>query len=455
MHMFVVTLPASAQKNPLSFALRAKKAGADILEIRADLIESLPTFESPLPILLTLRGAHPDWIQILKPAYLDVALSEAAIDVPSDTTIIRSFHDYESTPSLTRLQEIADRLIAAGGSIIKIAVTIHSIGDLVTLERLHRSLPTAQRRVILGMGDKAHLSRLLSPFRNELTYTFLDDSDPSAPGQLPLSLYRQIAHCTQPKIFGLLGGKQSMKSLSPQIHNALFAAHDIDAVYSFFPSDELEETCEALAYLGVRGLSVTAPFKRAVVAKARTLDAVSQRLQSVNTLIRDGDEWAGFNTDIVGIIRGYPFLAGCKHIAILGSGGVVPAIIAACEDLHRGMKIDLFARNRMARSEIEELFDVETHDLERILDADFDCVICSVTEDIAVPLPVSHKQPYAIDLRYGRETKFLKTAQSKNYHTFDGLPMLIHQALRQFELFTGLTQSPDDERLLYDLLRKS
>ncbi len=57
--MFVVTLPASAVSDPLEFAIKAKAKGADILEIRGDLTPNVKAFESPLPLLLALRGAEP------------------------------------------------------------------------------------------------------------------------------------------------------------------------------------------------------------------------------------------------------------------------------------------------------------------------------------------------------------------------------------------------------------
>lgn len=449
--MFVVTLPLSAIHHPARYTERAKKAGAHILEIRGDLTPSVEPFPSPLPLLLSPRGTSIDRLAALRPTYLDLALHEDAggMEVPH---LIRSLHDYTGTPSAKELQRRARELIDAGASIIKIATTITEYRDLVTLREVQRSLPEGTQSIVLGMGEKAYLSRILSPVHNVLTYACLQHGDESAAGQLSLSTYMLSAHCKNPRIFGLIGGPQIQQSKSPLIHGTLFARHGIDALYSLFPADDCEEAFSALSEMRVQGFSITAPWKRAILDRMNRLDAQAERLQSVNTILREGDEWVGYTTDIAGITGGYPFLAECEKIAIVGSGGVVPAVIAACEDLHGGCRITVFARSATARSELEERFEVATRPLEELLHCEAQAIICALSDDVPVFLPETHHHIHAIDLRYGKKTKFLKSAASKGYTVHDGLPMLMHQALAQFELFTGITPDQADEQALSYLL---
>lgn len=452
--MLVVTLPASAAAHPLRFAQKAKDAGADIVEIRGDLTPHAELEQSPLPILLALRGAHPEMIHRLQPAYIDLERDEDAGSF-TGMQIIRSYHNHETMPSLTDLKTIADELMAIGCDILKIAVTIERYEDLFILERLHAHLPKDQKRILIGMGDKGYYTRITSPCKNTLTYTFLPGTDKAAPGQLPIHMYRMIEHAKNPLVYGLLGGMSKTKSLSPLIHNALFATHGIDAVYTLFPSDDLEDAFNSLASLGIVGLSVTAPWKRQIIDRLTRLDDLSDRLHSVNTVVREGSDWVGYSTDMHGLIGGYPFLANCKRVAILGSGGVVPAVIAACEDLNKGVKVTVFARNEAALTELADLHRIETDTLEAVHTADFDCVICALGADIPVHLPETNRGLHAIDLRYESQTKFLKTAQSKGYITHGGFPMLVHQALRQFELFTGQKASEEDTRAVSKLVSKA
>ena len=55
---------------------------------------------------------------------------------------------------------------------------------------------------------------------------------------------------------------------------------------------------------------------------------------------------------------GYPFLSECKRIAIIGSGGVVPAVIGACEDRNKGCRVEVFARNAAALAELADLHQI-------------------------------------------------------------------------------------------------
>lgn len=244
--MFVVTLPASAKAYPQRFAQKAKEAGADILEIRGDLTPHIESFISPLPILLAVRGASAELIMQLRPAYLDLELGED-VGLFKGIALIRSYHHYERTPSLSELKDIADQLMAHGGEIIKIATKINTYEDLLIHKQLRESLPAGQQSIILGMGDKAHLSRMLSPFQNMFTYTYFEESDKAAPGQIALSMYKKTVHCSRPSVYGLIGGMQSKSSLSPLIHNTLMERHDLDAVYSLFPTDDIEDAFNNLS----------------------------------------------------------------------------------------------------------------------------------------------------------------------------------------------------------------
>jgi len=447
--MFVVTLPKSAVQDPHVFSLKAKKAGADLLEVLGDLTPNLPSFTSALPILASPRRKDPVMPARLNAAWTDLEKGENA-ELPPETTLIHSFHDFEKTPSLPELQNIVSALEKDGTACIKIATFIRSFADLLTLQELDASL-SSKKRVILGMGPKAHLSRILSPLRNILTYTFLDGEEETAPGQVPLSLHLLTVHCRHPRIFGLLAGPE-VKSFSPLIHNTLFSLHGIDAVYSVFPTDNLDGEWENLRALGVEGLSVTTPWKHDIVSKLTHLDPEGERLQAVNTVLRERDgSWKGYPLDVEGLLAGYPFLSDISSVAILGSGGVVPSVIAACE--RAGIKdIRIFARNEHARNALCRNFPVHGYPLEEISVFQGDLIVYAIPEDIPLVLPQAPAGARALDLRYGRETLFLREASAKGYHSSDGLPMLLHQALAQFRLFTGITPGEADIKVLHQLL---
>lgn len=467
--MFVVTLPRSAD-NPLAFAKKAKHAGAKILEIRGDLTPGVRPFRSPLPLLISPRGRELP-ISAFAPAFVDLELSEIDdADVSKKTKRILSHHDFTKTPSLSVLKRIVLRLYAHKPWAVKIATTVRSYKDLQTLTDLQSWLQRkGVRSIILGMGSKAYLSRLLSPYKNLLTYATLDDVDPSAPGQLPLSLHALAKGRKDPKLFGILGGPHITASMSPVIHNALFQRHKIDALYSCFPSEDFSGTVRELSRIGVRGFSVTAPFKRDAFLLARTRHASAEALGVANTLRRVEDPlplhesrflgaglrparrggWKAWNTDGDGIEHGYPFLASTTTLAILGAGGAVPSVIRAARACNPNVIITIFARDPKKAKRLLSGFSVRVEPLRRAVTAEADTVICAISQNIAVPMPTAKT---AVDLRYGTETSFMADARKKGMKVYDGVPMLIGQALKQFQHFTGKTPYDDDETFLRSIL---
>lgn len=479
--MFVVTLPASAKNNPGKFSRLARQAGADILEIRGDLAPDIRPFNSLLPVLLSPRGNSYHLINQLDYDYIDLELNEIDQINYDPKKLIISHHDYDQTPPLNDLKKIADEMLKNKPEIIKIATFVNYYQDLKTLDELHKIIPANQKRIILGMGPKAHLNRMLSPLKNELTYTCIDKEDEGAPGQVDLQMYKLIENVTLsrpagrssirpplrsgllrvtqlavskgdiPAIFGLLGSPD-IQSLSPLIHNTLFNKHKINAIYSLFLSENLDDAWDHIITLGTQGFSVTAPFKQEIINKLDDLSEDARLLGTVNTIIKKDNKWIGYPRDAQGLINGYPFLKGAKSAAILGSGGVVSSVIYACQ--LSGIKdITVFARNKNARSQLASKFNIKSAPLEDLSKNHFNVIICSISAEIDPPLPAPKNNSSAIDLRYGKKTKFLKKASELGYKTYNGLPMLLHQALAQFELFSGIKSSASDLDLILNLLK--
>lgn len=460
MTMFVVTLPSSASAQPRSFAADARKAGADVLEIRSDVTPNVTDFKSPLPILLSIRGSETRLFDVMEPEYIDLEAGSEALDslrrrCGKKAKVILSCHHYDCTPSLESLQTAVLSLLRFTPWAVKIATQIVTYDDLLTLDALQRWLKKKNvRSIVLGMGEKASLSRMLSPFRNVMTFASLDGHEPSAIGQVPLSLYRLIEGRKKPKIFGIVGGKQILSSLSPVIHNALFQKHRIDAVYASFPSDGFKHTMKTLRKLGIAGVSVTAPFKADAFQFSRKHDAMVESLGVANTLVRTGGGWKAFNTDIAGIEHGYPELRRANSIAILGAGGVVPSAILAVRHCNPKVRISVFARDRKKASHALKKFHVSIEPLGSVLSSKADAIICTVSQDVSLPLPVPlSKTAMAIDLRYGRVTEFMHAAKEQGYRVQDGTPMLIEQARKQFENFTGKKALKDDTKYLQSILK--
>ncbi len=124
-------------------------------------------------------------------------------------------------------------------------------------------------------------------------------------------------------------------SLSPTIHNAAFAALEMDWVYVSLPvpPDSIEEAVRGLGALGFVGANVTMPHKTdaARLVDERSDDA--ERLHAVNTIVVGTDGIMGHNTDAPGFARflgdDAGFDARGREVLLLGGGGAARACALA------------------------------------------------------------------------------------------------------------------------------
>ena len=247
-------------------------------------------------------------------------------------------------------------------------------------------------------------------------------------------------------------GTPVAQSLSPAIHNAAFAqmskpwryvAIDVDAQY-------FEEEVFAARDAGLLGLSITMPHKDAAFALVQNRDEIAQRSGSVNTIVF-GDTGAlrGANTDGDGccdaLVRGGATIEGSRAV-VLGAGGTARAVVAAL-GLRGAADIAIVNRTQSRASEASECADVARVGSENdIADATLLINTTSVgmgTNDSPVSATFLHSGLTVLDAVYHPlETAFLAHARQAGAHTIDGLWMLICQAVRQEELWCGITPDP-------------
>lgn len=450
--MFVLTLPANFDHEPAEFSELAKEAGADLLEIRGDLCPNLKPFNSSLPILYSPRSENPSTALLDMAQWIDLEVHDK-FEIPEGKKIIRSYHNFDLVPASDRLEEIFEQLQQAGCDEVKIACQVRDAEDLQRLHQFMMSLPLGSPATILGMGPKSWPIRARSQIRNSKTYCCLDHSTESAPGQFKIADYDDL-RSESLKLCALFSAA-SLKSLSPIIHNSLFRRHKISAFYGQWPTNELSHDFKLLAEVGLRGYSVTSPHKIDIIAELDSVDENAKELGSVNTVTYSNGSWQGSQTDVVGFGKAYPFLRNKSVVSIVGSGGVVPALIKALLQLSVG-RIELYARNENRLKDLANRFNrVEPHSLENLHRKAVSALIWALpVDDDNIRLPVLGLGSVAIDLRYQQESNFLRKAKEVGAHCFDGLDMLIYQALAQHEIFAGRLATKDDEEFLRKVIEE-
>jgi 3-dehydroquinate dehydratase/shikimate dehydrogenase len=376
--------------------------------------------------------------------------------------VICSQHDFGGTPA--DLGELFSRMMRTPADILKVATKANSITDCVELLRLCERGHCSGREVIaVSMGEAGMLTRVLGPaFGSFLTYASLDAAQATAPGQINARELREVYRVgglnARTLVAGLVGSPVG-HSLSPHTHNAAFAATGLDAVYVPFEVTDLSEFVRRMVdprtrELGwnLRGLSVTAPHKQAIIPHLDSVSENASGVGAVNTVVVSEERGLeGYNTDAgaaLAPLAGLVELRGAS-VALIGAGGAARAVLWALGE--RGARTTLFARDAAKAQAVAEEFGAEREPLEGASFRRFDLVINATplgtrgsreTETPAVASQLRGAR-VAYDLVYNpAETRFLREAREAGCLTVGGLGMLVAQAEEQFRLWTGHEPPP-------------
>jgi len=246
-------------------------------------------------------------------------------------------------------------------------------------------------------------------------------------------------------VFGLLGNPVS-HSLSPKMHRAAFEAMGIEAEYVAFPVVNLEQAVMGIRGLGIRGASVTIPFKEEIMSLLDEVDRIASLIGAVNTLVNDHGVLTGTNTDWLGLKRALESRISIrgKRIAILGAGGAARAAVYGVM-AGRGEPILLNRTPQRAMRAAKDLGcgwapweglgDLKAHILVN-----------------ATPIgmfPKSHECPVepellsqfhlVVDMVYNPpRTRLLEEAEARGVGTMNGVEMLVQQGAEQIRIWTGM-----------------
>lgn len=103
-------------------------------------------------------------------------------------------------------------------------------------------------------------------------------------------------------VYGILGNPVA-HSMSPRMHNAAFRFLGIDAIYLPFEVEDLKGALSGMKALGIKGASVTHPFKTEIFGLIDEIDDTAEKIGAVNTLVFGEERIRGTNTDWIGAVR--------------------------------------------------------------------------------------------------------------------------------------------------------
>ncbi len=230
------------------------------------------------------------------------------------------------------------------------------------------------------------------------------------------------------------------------MHNAGYRALGLAWHYVPFEIDDLAGALAAMRTLQIRGFGVSVPFKLDIMPLLDELDPLAARIGAVNTVVNEDGRLVGHNTDWVGAVRALEERVTVKgsRALLLGAGGAARAVAhglveagAAVEVCNRSdARADALARELGARARPW---------VERNAPGGWDFIVNATSlgmgdVDRESPLEASAIEPSSVvmDIVYKPlRTTLLALATERGAGVIDGSRMLLHQAARQLELYTG------------------
>jgi shikimate dehydrogenase len=270
------------------------------------------------------------------------------------------------------------------------------------------------------------------------------------------------------ELIGLIG-HPIKHSYSPFIQNYALELMNLDYVYLPFdvPTENLKGAVNGVLSLGLKGLNVTLPHKEKIIKFLDELSEEASIIGAVNTIVNDHGKLMGYNTDAYGIIETLlPFkdkISG-TNMTVIGAGGSARAVIYTLLRHFKPEEVNIINRTQQRADTLAnnfslkmrydsfhtfELFppdNVEILSNSRLIINATTMGMFPEVEDTITDIEESFNEDQIVfDLVYNpTKTKFLKTAEAQGAKVVGGLKMLISQAAKSFELWTGV-EMPTDE----------
>jgi shikimate dehydrogenase len=205
--------------------------------------------------------------------------------------------------------------------------------------------------------------------------------------------------------------------------------------------------------LGIRGVSVTIPFKTAVMAHLDDIEEDARTIGAVNTIANRNGRLRGFNTDWIGLVRSLEKVVDIKGktVAVIGAGGAARAAVFGI--LKKGGVPTILNRTVEKGKALAREFNCPFVPLGDITRLDTDGLINTTPVGMAPDedrMPLRHGDAarfrWVMDIIYNPvETMLLREAAKHGCAVLNGLDMFVHQGSEQIRLWTG--QKPPVEQM--------
>jgi shikimate dehydrogenase len=271
----------------------------------------------------------------------------------------------------------------------------------------------------------------------------------------------QNSFYTNTELIALIG-YPIKQSYSPFIHNVAAELTGTKIIYMPFEvhSSNLKNAVRGMVALGLKGFNITVPHKVKVIDYLNKLSEEATVIGSVNTVVNELGKLIGYNTDVHGIfesLQPYKSQISGNEFCVIGAGGSARAVIYTIVKNFKPRKIYLINRTEQHADSLKQHFKskmkydhIVTKELQHpdIIGLLNNCALIvnatpvgmypNVDDSVLSTTDIFVKDQVVFDLVYNPiKTRFLQLAESKKAVSFNGLNMLVHQAAKSFNLWTG------------------
>jgi len=373
------------------------------------------------------------------------AKPEAVARLRSRAGLIVSFHDFHAT---RKLDETLEKMLKIPADFYKVVTTATTLSDNAAMMKFLQTQSDKHALIGLCMGEQGIISRVLG-VRAGSVFTFgaVNADLKTAPGQVSARDLRSIYRIEQvdaaTRIYGVAGDPIE-HSLSPVIMNTALRRENVNGVYLPLHAKTLKDLIHCVREIPLHGLSITMPYKQAILPYLDNTDAHTAKIGACNTVVRGQEgKLYGFNTDIAGVLRPLEQRLSIENakVLVLGAGGAARAAVFGLKE--RGAEVWILNRTAVKAQKLARQAKARTikrADLRKIA---FDIIVNATPVGMGntrdCPLKDQEIQARVVfDMVYDPvETHLLQVARAKGIAVIPGVEMFVQQAARQFEIWTG------------------
>lgn len=372
----------------------------------------------------------------------------------SRTSLILSFHDFRETK---KLDETLTKMTAFPADFYKVVTTATTLYDNVAMMKFLEHNGDRHSLIGMCMGEQGLISRVLGVRAGSaFTFAAVNAEEKTAPGQVTSQVLRNTYRIEQvdtaTKVYGVVGDPVA-HSLSPAIMNAALRRENVNGVYVALHAKKLSDLLACVRDIPIHGLSITMPYKEAILKHLDNTDAHTSKIGACNTVVRAQDgKLYGFNTDTAGVVRPLEQRISLdqSRILVLGAGGAARSAVFGLKE--RGAEVYILNRSVATGQKLARQARARTVKRQDLKKLSFDVIINATPVGMGntreSPLNENEiNSKYIFDMVYDpRETRLMQMAKARGAQAIPGIEMFVHQAARQFEIWTG-KPAPWDEML--------